>query len=224
MNEIPGPAIDVKGQGSALFPYLLSDFCHLLPPSVPHPWPLTFTQTTTKKNANLQRPIYVLLFKFFRKNGQSPRSSLNFGNIVVRLQTLLLNHLPLLHLPHTQILSLERRSNPCRELNVVLLHFLVAQCYGWGKREVCVKAHLILSPETTDFPHCLQIRHSDVGWTLGYMLNLTNMIPAEQPVSTPLTHSTYVSLMVLFSLILVAVIFIGLIIFHKPSYFRKDRV
>lgn len=69
-----------------------------------------------------------------------------------------------------------------------------------------------------------EIRHSDVGWTLGYMLNLTNMIPAEQPVSTPLTHSTYVSLMVLFSLILVAVIFIGLIIFHKPSYFRKDRV
>ncbi|XP_014388185.1 PREDICTED: ectonucleoside triphosphate diphosphohydrolase 1 isoform X2 [Myotis brandtii] len=69
-----------------------------------------------------------------------------------------------------------------------------------------------------------EIRQTDVGWTLGYMLNLTNMIPAEQPVSTPLSHSTYVSLMVLFSLILVAVVFIGLIIFHKPSYFQKDRV
>ncbi|XP_028004912.1 ectonucleoside triphosphate diphosphohydrolase 1 isoform X2 [Eptesicus fuscus] len=69
-----------------------------------------------------------------------------------------------------------------------------------------------------------EIRHTDVGWTLGYMLNLTNMIPAEQPVSSPLPHSTYVSLMVLFSLILVAVIFIGLLIFHKPSYFQKDRV
>ncbi|XP_036192389.1 ectonucleoside triphosphate diphosphohydrolase 1 isoform X1 [Myotis myotis] len=69
-----------------------------------------------------------------------------------------------------------------------------------------------------------EIRHTDVGWTLGYMLNLTNMIPAEQPVSKPLSHSTYVSLMVLFSLILVAAVFIGLIIFHKPSYFQKDRV
>lgn len=44
-----------------------------------------------------------------------------------------------------------------------------------------MKAHLILRPETTDFPHCLQIRNTDVGWTLGYMLNLTNMIPAEAP-------------------------------------------
>nr|KAF6424834.1 ectonucleoside triphosphate diphosphohydrolase 1 [Molossus molossus] len=69
-----------------------------------------------------------------------------------------------------------------------------------------------------------QIRSTDVGWTLGYMLNLTNMIPAEQPLSTPLTHSTYIFLMVLFSLILVAVVVIGLIIFRKPSYFRKDMV
>ncbi|XP_036294570.1 ectonucleoside triphosphate diphosphohydrolase 1 isoform X1 [Pipistrellus kuhlii] len=69
-----------------------------------------------------------------------------------------------------------------------------------------------------------KIRHTDVGWTLGYMLNLTNMIPAEQPMSTPLPHSTYVSLMVLFSIILVAAIFIGLIVFHRPSCFQKDRV
>ncbi|XP_045710278.1 ectonucleoside triphosphate diphosphohydrolase 1 isoform X1 [Phyllostomus hastatus] len=69
-----------------------------------------------------------------------------------------------------------------------------------------------------------QIRDTDVGWTLGYMLNLTNMIPAEQPMSTPLPHSTYVFLMVLFSLILIAVVLIGLIIFHKPSCFWKDMV
>ncbi|XP_066094962.1 ectonucleoside triphosphate diphosphohydrolase 1 [Saccopteryx bilineata] len=69
-----------------------------------------------------------------------------------------------------------------------------------------------------------QIRSTDVGWTLGYMLNLTNMIPAEQPLSKPLTHSTYTFLMVLFSLILVAVVVIGLLIFHKPSYFCKDMV
>ncbi|XP_044096144.1 ectonucleoside triphosphate diphosphohydrolase 1 isoform X3 [Neovison vison] len=69
-----------------------------------------------------------------------------------------------------------------------------------------------------------KIQSSNVGWTLGYMLNLTNMIPAEQPLSAPLTHSTYVFLMVLFSLILVAAVIIGVFIFHKPSYFWKDTV
>nr|XP_017512307.2 ectonucleoside triphosphate diphosphohydrolase 1 isoform X4 [Manis javanica] len=69
-----------------------------------------------------------------------------------------------------------------------------------------------------------KIQGSNVGWTLGYMLNLTNMIPAEEPLSKPLSHSTYVFLMVLFSLILVTVVIIGLFIFRKPSYFWKDMV
>lgn len=63
-----------------------------------------------------------------------------------------------------------------------------------------------------------------MGWTLGYMLNLTNMIPAEQPLSAPLSHATYIFLMVLFSLILVAAALTGLFIFRKPSYFWKDMV
>ncbi|XP_008052389.1 ectonucleoside triphosphate diphosphohydrolase 1 isoform X2 [Carlito syrichta] len=69
-----------------------------------------------------------------------------------------------------------------------------------------------------------KIQDSDAGWTLGYMLNLTNMIPAEQPLSAPLSHATYVFLMVLFSLILVAAVVIGLLLFHKPSYFWKEMV
>ncbi|XP_043331802.1 ectonucleoside triphosphate diphosphohydrolase 1 isoform X1 [Cervus elaphus] len=69
-----------------------------------------------------------------------------------------------------------------------------------------------------------KIRSTSVGWTLGYMLNLTNKIPAEEPMSAPLSHSTYVFLMVLFSLILVAVIIVGILVFHKPSYFRKDMI
>jgi apyrase len=56
------------------------------------------------------------------------------------------------------------------------------------------------------------------------MLNLTNKIPAEEPMSPPLPHSTYVFLMVLFSLILLAVIIVGIVVFHKPSYFWKDMV
>ncbi|KAJ8789330.1 hypothetical protein J1605_021857 [Eschrichtius robustus] len=69
-----------------------------------------------------------------------------------------------------------------------------------------------------------KVRSTSVGWTLGYMLNLTNMIPSEEPLSTPLSHSTYVFLMVLFSLILVIAVIIGIFIFHKPSYFWKDMV
>ncbi|XP_052042198.1 ectonucleoside triphosphate diphosphohydrolase 1 isoform X1 [Apodemus sylvaticus] len=69
-----------------------------------------------------------------------------------------------------------------------------------------------------------KIKDSNAGWTLGYMLNLTNMIPAEQPVSPPLPHSTYISLMVLFSLVLVAVAITGLFIYSKPSYFWKEAV
>ncbi|XP_055416541.1 ectonucleoside triphosphate diphosphohydrolase 1 isoform X4 [Bubalus kerabau] len=69
-----------------------------------------------------------------------------------------------------------------------------------------------------------KVRSTSVGWTLGYMLNLTNKIPAEEPISPPLPHSTYVFLMVLFSLILLAVIIVGIVVFHKPSYFWKDMV
>ncbi|XP_057592584.1 ectonucleoside triphosphate diphosphohydrolase 1 [Hippopotamus amphibius kiboko] len=69
-----------------------------------------------------------------------------------------------------------------------------------------------------------KVQGSSVGWTLGYMLNLTNMIPSEEPMSTPLAHSTYVFLVVLFSLILVIAVIVGIFIFHKPSYFWKDMV
>ncbi|XP_055977029.1 ectonucleoside triphosphate diphosphohydrolase 1 isoform X1 [Sorex fumeus] len=67
-----------------------------------------------------------------------------------------------------------------------------------------------------------KVYDSNVGWTLGYMLNLTNLIPAEQVSTAPLSHSTYVFLMVFFSLILVALIILSVIVFHKPSYFNKD--
>ncbi|XP_075948986.1 ectonucleoside triphosphate diphosphohydrolase 1 [Anarhichas minor] len=39
-----------------------------------------------------------------------------------------------------------------------------------------------------------KIKGSDAGWTLGYMLNLTNMIPAEAADSPPLPHAGYVSI------------------------------
>uniref|UniRef100_A0A8C0GSL6 Ectonucleoside triphosphate diphosphohydrolase 1 n=1 Tax=Chelonoidis abingdonii TaxID=106734 RepID=A0A8C0GSL6_CHEAB len=44
-----------------------------------------------------------------------------------------------------------------------------------------------------------KIGSSDAGWTLGYMLNLTNMIPAEKPPTRPLSHASYYFLLVLSS-------------------------
>ncbi|XP_006880271.1 PREDICTED: ectonucleoside triphosphate diphosphohydrolase 1 [Elephantulus edwardii] len=61
--------------------------------------------------------------------------------------------------------------------------------------------------------------NAEAGWTLGYMLNLTNMIPAELPKPKPFTRPTYITLMVCFSLVLAIVFILGTIIFHKSLNF-----
>lgn len=129
MDEIPGPGHKCKRPRISIILLPFVWFLSPLSPSLPHPWSLTFTQT--KKRMQISKDLFMLFYLSSKgeMGSLSPRSSLNFGNIIVKLQTLLLNHLPLLHLP---------RSNPCRELNVVLLHFLVAQWFGWvGEGGVC---------------------------------------------------------------------------------------
>uniref|UniRef100_A0A8C9L9C9 Ectonucleoside triphosphate diphosphohydrolase 1 n=1 Tax=Pavo cristatus TaxID=9049 RepID=A0A8C9L9C9_PAVCR len=69
-----------------------------------------------------------------------------------------------------------------------------------------------------------KIGSSDAGWTLGYMLNLTNMIPAEEPPARPLSYGSYVGLMVLCSLVLVSVILLAWLLFHKPKCLQKGIV
>ncbi|NWH22077.1 ENTP1 diphosphohydrolase, partial [Grus americana] len=69
-----------------------------------------------------------------------------------------------------------------------------------------------------------KIGSSDAGWTLGYMLNLTNMIPAEGPALPPLSHGSYVGLMVLCSLVLASVILFAWLLFHKPKCLQKGIV
>ncbi|XP_007908757.1 ectonucleoside triphosphate diphosphohydrolase 1 [Callorhinchus milii] len=56
-----------------------------------------------------------------------------------------------------------------------------------------------------------KIKGNDAGWTLGYMLNLTNMIPAELPSPRSLTHTSYVTLMVIFSLFLLILLLLTLL-------------
>ncbi|XP_076855560.1 ectonucleoside triphosphate diphosphohydrolase 1 [Brachyhypopomus gauderio] len=62
-----------------------------------------------------------------------------------------------------------------------------------------------------------QIGHSDAGWTLGYMLNLTNMIPAEAPDTPLLPHGGYVTFMVLLSLIILFLCLIAYKCFRRPA-------
>lgn len=55
----------------------------------------------------------------------------------------------------------------------------------------------------SDVQFIKKIKGSDAGWTLGYMLNLTNMIPAEAPDSPPLPYAGYVSLVTVMTLLIV---------------------
>ncbi|XP_019580323.2 ectonucleoside triphosphate diphosphohydrolase 1 [Rhinolophus sinicus] len=120
-------------------------------------------------------------------------------------------------------------SRPWEELKIhfreVKEKYLSEYCFSGAYIISLLQTGYHFTPESWKNIHFMgKIRSSDVGWTLGYMLNLTNMIPAEEPLSAPLSHATYIFLMVLFSLILVAVAIIGLFIFRKPSYFWKDMV
>lgn len=55
-----------------------------------------------------------------------------------------------------------------------------------------------------------KISGSNAGWTLGYMLNLTNMIPAEAPDSPPLPLAGYVTVVTFISLLLVLLVCVSL--------------
>lgn len=82
-----------------------------------------------------------------------------------------------------------------------------------------------LAPPSIDSaPLPFQIGSSEAGWTLGYMLNLTNMIPAEEPAVPPLSYSSYVGLMVLCSLVLASVLLFAWLLFHKPKCLQKGIV
>lgn len=54
---------------------------------------------------------------------------------------------------------------------------------------------------------CPQAGGADIGWTLGYMLNLTNMIPAEAPAQWRAeSHAVWVASVVFAALTLAAIL------------------
>lgn len=63
----------------------------------------------------------------------------------------------------------------------------------------------------------MQIGDSEAGWTLGYMLNLTNMIPAEAPDTPLLPYGGYVTLMLILSVLIFVLFILGYIFFCRPS-------
>lgn len=63
----------------------------------------------------------------------------------------------------------------------------------------------------------LQIKDSDAGWTLGYMLNLTNMIPAEAPDTPLMPHGGYVTFMLLFTLFILGLFLLAFLYFRKST-------
>lgn len=63
----------------------------------------------------------------------------------------------------------------------------------------------------------MQIEDSDAGWTLGYMLNLTNMIPAEAPDTPLMPYGGYVAFMLLFSLLILVLLLMVYLYFRRSS-------
>ena len=98
MGEIPGPHIDVKGQGQSLFSHPLVLPVTPPPPSPPH------IHINSKRRMQISTKAYLNeAFVAGTLGGHSPNSSLNFRDIVVRPHTLLCNQLLLLHFPHSHI-------------------------------------------------------------------------------------------------------------------------
>ncbi|KAM3859457.1 ectonucleoside triphosphate diphosphohydrolase 1 [Diretmus argenteus] len=86
--------------------------------------------------------------------------------------------------------------------------YLAEYCFsGTYILTLLTEGYNFTSDSYKDITFLKKIKGSDAGWTLGYMLNLTNMIPAEAPDSPPLPHAGYVSFVTIIALLL-AVLFI----------------
>lgn len=69
-----------------------------------------------------------------------------------------------------------------------------------------------------------KIKGSDAGWTLGYMLNLTNMIPAEAPDSPPLPHAGYVSIVTIMTILLISLLLLLALRIFWPRCSKKTQI
>ncbi|XP_072312119.1 ectonucleoside triphosphate diphosphohydrolase 1 isoform X2 [Eucyclogobius newberryi] len=91
------------------------------------------------------------------------------------------------------------------------LKYLSEYCFsGTYILTLLTEGYNFTSETFSDIKFIKQIKGSDAGWTLGYMLNLTNMIPAEAPDTPLLPHAGYVSVVTVIALVLFALFVLSL--------------
>ncbi|XP_071380073.1 ectonucleoside triphosphate diphosphohydrolase 1 [Centroberyx affinis] len=91
------------------------------------------------------------------------------------------------------------------------LKYLAEYCFsGTYILTLLTDGYNFTSDSYSDIKFIKKIKGSDAGWTLGYMLNLTNMIPAEAPDSPLLPHAGYVSVITIMALVLVVLFVLSL--------------
>ncbi|KAK2884636.1 hypothetical protein Q8A73_021110 [Channa argus] len=90
-----------------------------------------------------------------------------------------------------------------KEHRNVKVKYLAEYCFsGTYILTLLTEGYNFTSESYSEIKFIKQIKGSDAGWTLGYMLNLTNMIPAEAPDSPPLPHTGYVSIVSIMAILI----------------------
>lgn len=93
----------------------------------------------------------------------------------------------------------------------IKVKYLAEYCFsGTYILTLLTEGYNFTSETYSNIQYIKKIKGSDAGWTLGYMLNLTNMIPAEAPDSPPLPHAGYVSIVTLMAILLFILFIISL--------------
>ncbi|XP_061563732.1 ectonucleoside triphosphate diphosphohydrolase 1 isoform X1 [Cololabis saira] len=102
----------------------------------------------------------------------------------------------------------------------VPLKYLAEYCFsGTYILTLLTEGYNFTSDTYSEIKFIKKIKGSDAGWTLGYMLNLTNMIPAEAPDSPLLPYPSYVAVIT----IIVIALAILLILVLRPIWPRCSK-
>ncbi|XP_047218121.1 ectonucleoside triphosphate diphosphohydrolase 3 isoform X2 [Girardinichthys multiradiatus] len=63
-----------------------------------------------------------------------------------------------------------------------------------------------------------EIKETNIGWSLGYMLRMSNMIPSEVKEILPMTNPVFAGLIFLFSALIIVTVILGFIILLRTCY------
>ncbi|XP_077407331.1 ectonucleoside triphosphate diphosphohydrolase 1 isoform X2 [Vanacampus margaritifer] len=104
------------------------------------------------------------------------------------------------------------------------LKYLVGYCFaGTYLITLLTDGYNFTSQTYSNINFIHKIKGSDAGWTLGYMLNLTNMIPAEAPDTPPLPYAGYVAIITVTVILLLVVLLLAVRVI-RPGCFKRPRV